>query len=240
MYSPIRASILRRTFHLRYQEGEGTCFTIDYKGKRYVITARHIVEAIHDDDIVLIAQEGDWRTLPVQLVGHGAEDIDITVLAPQVQFGGSSSLGLTAKGILYAEDIYFLGFPFSLSIDAMSVPENGGFPLPLVKKAVLSGNHVKNHPILLDGHNNPGFSGGPAVRGWTNNQQVVIGVISGYQALTQHVRDKDDKETSYTYTLNTGIIRVHDIKHALALIEKNPIGLPIPATSSLKNPSQSG
>ena len=222
----VTTNILQRTFNIRYDGQMGTCFTIDVEGKRYLITARHVVESIRDNAIVAISHNRTWHPWRVQLVGHGPEDIDVTALAPQELFGASHPLSLTTAGLTLAEDVFFLGFPFGLRMEVQT-ELNAGFPLPLVKRASVSALGLGDEPVLLDGHNNSGFSGGPVVRRWNNDQQTVIGVVSGYHTYASKVRDANGNETSFTYDTNTGIIITHDIKHALALIEENPIGIPV-------------
>ena len=162
----------------------------------------------------------------LRLVGHGAGDVDVTALAPQTLFGASHPLRTTTAGLTLAEDIYFLGFPYGLSME-VKTELNEGFPLPLVKKAVVSALGLEDAPMFLDGHNNIGFSGGPVARRGTEKEQTVIGVVSGYRYDRHKVRDENGNETSYTYDTNTGIVIAHDIRHALALIAKNPIGIPV-------------
>ena len=222
----VTTNILQRTFFLRYKGQAGTCFTIDHQGRRYLITARHVVDTIRGDAVVDISHNRTWKQLRVRLVGHGAGDIDVTALAPQTLFGASHPLRLTMAGLVLAEDVYFLGFPFGL-IGEVKTALNAGFPFPLVKKAIVSAVGFNDAPTFLDGHNNVGFSGGPVVRRWLNKEQTVIGVVSGYRYDRQKVRDKYGNETPFTYDTNTGIILVHDIKHALTLIERNPIGIPV-------------
>ena len=82
-------------------------------------------------------------------------------------------------------------------------------------------------PLLLDGHNNVGFSGGPVARRGTKEEQTVIGVVSGYRFDRQKVRDGDGNETSHTYDTNTGIVIAHDIRHALEIIAANPVGIAV-------------
>ena len=148
----------------------------------------------------------------------------MTALAPQELFGASHPLRVTTAGLVLAEDVYFLGFPYGLTM-AVKTDLNAGFPLPLVKKGVVLALGLEDGPILLDGHNNPGFSGGPVARRGTKVEQTVIGVVSGYQYVRQNVLDEHGNETPLTYDTNTGIIVAHDIRHALAIIETNPIGI---------------
>ncbi len=170
----IFTNILQRTFHIRHNGCTGTCFTIDIEDKRYLITARHVVDAIHSEDIVEISHKEGWLRIPVRLVGHGKGDIDVTARAPQILFGVTHPLILSMDGVMLAEDLYFLGFPYGLETKGNV---NSDFPLPLVKRATLSSVQA-GEPMLLDGHNNFGFSGGPVARRGTEGEQTLIGVIS--------------------------------------------------------------
>ena len=49
-------------------------------------------------------------------------------------------------------------------------------------------------------------------------------MVSGYRYDRHNVLDEHGNETTNTYDTNTGIIVAHDIRHALAIIERNPIG----------------
>ena len=179
----VTANILQRTFRIRYNGNTGTCFTIDVQGRRYLVTAKHVVDSIRDDAVVDISHNKGWLALRVRLVGHGAGDIDVTALAPQELFGGSHPLRVTTKGLVLAEDIYFLGFPYGLGME-VKTDFNAGFPLPLVKKAVVSALGLEDGPMLLDGNNNAGFSGGPGCSSWDqrgqrNNFSVISGSVVG-------------------------------------------------------------
>lgn len=222
----VTTNILQRTFHIAYGEDAGTCFTIDVQGRRYLVTARHVVESIRDYATVEIERDGSWLPLGVHLVGHGEGDIDVTVLAPTTLFGPAHALKLTIANLMFAEDVYFLGFPYGLGMD-VNTQFNAGFPLPMIKKAVVSAVGFEEGRLFLDGHNNVGFSGGPIARRGTKDEQIVIGIMSAYRAERQNVLDENGKETSLTYDTNTGIIVVHDIRHALEIIDTNPIGLPV-------------
>jgi hypothetical protein len=82
-----------------------------------------------------------------------------------------------------SQDAYFLGYPYGLHAEGGSL--NAHFPLAIVKKACLSMFALGGPDayILLDGHNNPGFSGGPVVFA-PNGQGAptnVAAVVSGYK-----------------------------------------------------------
>lgn len=219
----VTANILQRTFRIHHEGNTGTCFTIDVEGRRYLITAKHVVESIGDEAVVEISHESGWLRVPVRLIGHGAGEIDVTALAPRELFGAAHALSLTTARLVLAEDVYFLGFPYGLGMEVMTAL-NAGFPLPLVKKAVVSSLGLGDRPLLLDGHNNAGFSGGPVARRGTKEGQTVIGVVSGYRFDRHRVRDEQGNETPHTYDTNTGIVIAHDIRHALEIIRANPAG----------------
>lgn len=219
----VTANILQRTFHIRHDGQTGTCFTIEVESKSYLITASHVVKSIKDTATVEISHKQNWLPLGVKLVGHCEGDIDIAALAPQGLFGASHPLKLTTAGLTLTEDVYFLGFPFGMSMEGTDL--NAGFPLPLAKKAAVLALGLGDRPLLLDGHNNRGFSGGPVARRGTKEGQSVIGVISGYHDEPRNVLDEYGNETQFTYFANTGIVIAHDIRHALAMIQSNPIGI---------------
>jgi hypothetical protein len=219
----ITTNILRRTFQLSFGECQGTCFTIDYDNRQYIVTARHIVEPITDFATIRIKHEKIWKDCPVNLVGHGEGEVDISVLAAPIQISPAYLLPPTSA-MVFGQDVYFLGFPYGWNSEVGELNQN--FPLPLIKKAIMSGMDLNSQRFLLDGHNNPGFSGGPVVfseLGKPGAQLSVAGVISGYRFRNEPVY-LEGKRTPLEFKYNTGIILVYGIKHAIDLISENPIG----------------
>ena len=221
----VTTNILQRTFYIRYAGDSGTCFTADVDDKRYLVTARHIVQGIGNSDHVDIMHNAKWVSIPVRLVGHGQGDVDISVLAPSLLFGAPHPLSFTAAGLTVSEDVYFLGFPFGLTADSAEL--NSRLPFPLVKRAIVSAIDAPNGLILLDGHNNPGFSGGPVVRSSrvAADPPIVIGVVSGYKRTQQRVLDLSGAKGPYTYDTNTGIVVAHYSKFLIDIARANPIGI---------------
>ena len=221
----VTRSILERTFRMRHGDQSGTCFTVNVEGRRYLVTARHLVRTIDPCGVVEVQHSGKWMPVAVQLVGHGEGELDVSVLAPQYLFGASHAVGLTTAQLQLAEEVFFLGYPYGLWFDMGKV--NEGFPLPLVKRAVVSAMFAADGWMLLDGHNNPGFSGGPVVRRWDGRHQIVIGVISGYRSEKLPVLDDAGNPGPYRYAMNTGIVVVYDARLVRRLIDANPIGLEV-------------
>lgn len=126
--------------------------------------------------------------------------------------------GISTDGIftLPAMEVFFFGFPLG-----NLGQEIFGMKLPLVKKAIISGwiSHNGIDLLLLDGHNNLGFSGGPVVAYDTATKKIcVIGVISGY--IPEPIDVKQKKET-FSVNANSGIIICCDRRYIEEIFTAN-------------------
>ena len=125
---------------------------------------------------------------------------------------------------MIGQDIRFLGFPYGMGSEMGDL--NRDFPIPLVKQGIMSGVDPEKN-LLLDGHNNPGFSGGPVVcQSEQGNNLAVIGIISGYHNEPKSIYLEENK-TPLQYYDNTGIVIAVPISHVLDLIGQSPIGFSI-------------
>ena len=234
----VTSNILQRTFRILYEKLCGTCFTIDFENRQYIVTARHLVESIVDHSTVKIMHDRIWKPLTVKLVGHSDGDVDVSVLAADSNNFGTAPLdvlGADNIDLILSQDVYFLGFPAGIRSETLSI--NQDYPLPFVKKAIVSMLGNKD-TILLDGHNNRGFSGGPVVfhPRSNSNDLAVAGVVSGYHFQEEPVyQNQEQKESPIGfYEHNIGIIVAYNIKHALDLIRQNPIGVEL-KTGNVEN-----
>jgi len=217
----ITANVIHRVLWLRCGVDIGTAFALDVDSKQYLVTAKHILAGAPSLVNVDVFSNGNWIDLPVTLVGHAATDIDISVLATNRRLTPSElPLEPSSAGAVYGQEVFFLGFPYGIVGKYLLGPQ--GYPLPLVKRATLSLFH--GDVWLLDGHNNPGFSGGPVVFVPLGAKDFkVAGVISGFQAVDEPVL-AGGQPTPLVYRYNTGIIVCHMIEHAVGLIKANSIG----------------
>ncbi len=225
----ITSNVFHRVFQIRTETGTATAFTIDHNERQYVVTAKHVAMGNQATSGLQIYHEAQWKFLEAELVGHADGEIDISVLAPSIQISPTLELPATTHGIVFGQDLYFLGFPYGLKTEVG--PLNRQFPLPLVKKGILSallpptdGAEI----LLIDGHNNHGFSGGPVVysQAGANPQYKVAGVISGYRSHAEPIFHAE-QQTPLMYHANTGIVVAYSIRHAIDLIDSNPIGVPV-------------
>jgi len=220
-YEMITANVIHRVFRIRFGKSEGTAFTIEVGQREYLVTARHMVEPIQDSAEIEVFSNGIWTPLRVNLVGHAPDDADVSVVAASRQLTPLNlPMEATHEGLTYGQDVYFLGFPYGFLGKYILGPE--GYPLPFVKKATLS--LFDGKVFFLDGHNNPGFSGGPVVfaKPFTHEYKVAA-VISGYRAVQEPVY-AGSQPSNLMYLDNTGIIVSHTIYAAMEMIRANPIG----------------
>lgn len=99
--------------------------------------------------------------------------------------------------------------------------------MPLVKKGIVSSFLFENprKVLLLDGHNNPGFSGGPVIyRNAYDNSLRIAAIISSFRYEIINAEHQNNV-TDIQIKTNTGIIISYGIEAAIELIKANPIGL---------------
>ena len=217
-------NVYQRTFKLVCDDSQGACFTVDHDCRQYIVTAKHLVNSITNSTTIKIRRKDSWIDCPVNLVGHGKELIDISVLAADCQLSPTHPLPTNYDVITLGQDVYFLGFPYGLDTNIGEL--NRSFPVPFIKKAIFSARDTKLGVLYLDGQSNPGFSGGPVV--FSNGQNpakslYVAGVIS--QRVNESVPvHREGNATCFESKCNAGIILAFEIKHAIRLIDENPIG----------------
>ena len=229
----ITANVIHRTFHIRSGNSSGTAFAIDRNAKQYLVTARHVVEDMASRDIVDIYHEQRWKSVNVDVVGIGADNIDVAVLACAIQLAPSLQLEASTDGLVYGQLVYFLGFPFGWvgGLERLNL----NFPMPFVKAGVFSATDEAESLIFIDGHGNPGFSGGPVVfrpDGRPSGDLQVAGIVSNAPTpLLAPVVSKDRSpildqkgEPIAFFGENQGFVVAYEIKHATNLIDANPSG----------------
>lgn len=228
----ITVNVIQRVFHIKWEMYAGTAFTVDVDQRQYLITARHVVSTKDDETPIDIFHDAQWKRMRVRIIHLLQEDVDIVVLAPSFQISPTLPLEPTAGGLILGQEVFFLGFPYGLFADSGLL--NRQFPFPFVKRGTLSAFDPKVGYIFIDGHNNPGFSGGPIVFRLQNTKNFrVAGVVSGYRFEEEPILSRNsNQDTNFYYQYNTGIALGWDIKFAIDAIKTNPIGFPLSGSSS--------
>jgi hypothetical protein len=186
----VTSNVFERVLRVRVKAGTkhqatATAFTLDVDGHEYLITAKHVVQGLKDEDRVDVFMNDDWSPLSVKIF-RCEDPIDIAVLVPPHQLTVNFDLPFEKSSFVFGQDAFFLGFPYGIQSSGQGV--NGPYPLAIIKRGTISGSVVidaskKAVMILLDGYNNPGFSGGPIVYRDLNQSSYVmdlIGVVSGF------------------------------------------------------------
>lgn len=229
----ITKAIYKRVFHIKNGNATGTCFAIEKDHQQYVVTARHVVDGLKSGDSIQIYHENSWKGLQIKEIRRATGQIDVSIFSINIQLCSADDLDYTSDGLIVSQETYFLGFPYAQSWPSQDL--NNNFPFPLVKKATISA--IVNDPIsgslvILDGHNNPGFSGGPVAfihggdlaYGRVSNYRFrICSIISAYNYNRLPVY-QNDNETDFYIKENTGIIISFNIKSAIDLIGNNNFG----------------
>ena len=211
----VPAEVWERTFQLWPSSAvSGVCFAIDVDGRQYAATAAHVVAGVAPDELTV------WRNDRRESFGASriwtAAAADVAVISLGRQLAPPHlTLPLTRNGMVYGQEVYFLGFPFGMR---WPVQLHQGQPIPLVKHAVVSGEaeFERGHRVLLlDGHNNPGFSGGPVVAAPGGRGKVqALGIVSGFRSIASPVTDSSGAALG-TVLANTGLMVVEPIEVAI-------------------------
>jgi hypothetical protein len=223
------SNVLYRVLRLRTPASTGSAFTIEIDGSQYLITARHLLEGFGNEGEVELWIEGRWSRMRARAIYPAEETVDIAALdlgrVVTVTFPVEPSSG----GLTLGQQVYFLGYPYGLGgTGAAPVPKGFG-EVPFLKSGIVSAVDDRDPEasvLYLDGHNNPGFSGGPIVF-WhaASGSFRVAGVVRGYRNEALPVLKKksldDPQAKAYNdlYTrANSGIVIGYDIRHIVEAI----------------------
>ena len=215
--------IAYRTFHISYADGEGTAFSFDRNNKQYLITAKHVIKDFPVFDNIEIFHDGYWKSVGAKLVGHSSVDVSVLALDVLVTNPGYI-LEPAIGGWFIGQEAFFVGFPLGLTAPGVE----SLFPTPLLKRATISGiaGSESSSAYYLDALNNKGFSGAPVyLKVPAEDKFKVALIVASYTATVEPVYDKDGNETEYVTWQNSGIMAAFNIKHAIEIIDANPIGV---------------
>lgn len=223
----VTGEILQRVFFIKYLNNTGTCFLISVDSSDYLVTAKHLFSnstPIKSPVEIEIFRNDGWVKFTPNLLFHGNPQIDIAVLDLKTNDQKQSLFDIGSKNYYLSQESFFIGFPFGLKMDDKEGNINAGYPLPFVKKGIISSfmtDSAKVTQIFLDGHNNPGFSGGPVVitnSGTDNKHKMrIIGVVSAYLTDEKIVKTPlgDFKNQE-----NSGIVLSYAIDHVFEIIKR--------------------
>jgi hypothetical protein len=235
-------SALSRTFRVASKFGTGTIFNIDVDGREYWVTAAHILTGAKGKPYGRIAE----KTIELKLLNPGGtgrqwfpvkftvlqpvDDVDVVALIPPsliLSTVKNASPPATSAGFLLGGACEFLGYALDGGWRA-KMDTGGTFWMPFIKHCTVSGMDTDSRMLILDGINNPGFSGGPVILG-TGEALQFAAVISGYYLEpTEVIRGGGVRRAPNApkdiVNANSGFILAYDISHAVDAIKKSPTG----------------
>jgi trypsin-like peptidase len=246
---PTSTALMRMT-RVESRFGRGSAFSMDVDGREYWITAKHILTgarhppygSISDASATLRLLRMDtldenWTPVTFSVIDPG-NNIDIVVLVPPNPLLPQNASTLEAEtNVMVGADCTFLGFPEGTGGTWAASFDNGQshYLMPYVKHCFVSAIPSGLNLFVLDGWNNPGFSGGPVLY-HTGAEQKIMAVISGYVTEPAEVipslatnKPSGPKKTASArkkekVDVNTGFIIAYALTPAIEAIRKNPIG----------------
>jgi S1-C subfamily serine protease len=225
----IPGNVMSRVYEIRVPGGTATSFILEDGDKQYIFTANHVVEALGDHAKIEFMSDGKWVSLDVRILHGDTKCEDVAVLIPDQKEPLLKTDPLPQTNNFYmGQEAYFLGYPYGLVMQAKTVHLSAALVKHAYISAVVScpdinpGTPVDKHVILLDGFNNPGFSGGPVVSKDLNDPNrpfKVIGIISGFRFENIPVSVNGQNAPGASVQSNTGIIVAVGVDRAFALID---------------------
>jgi S1-C subfamily serine protease len=237
--SPVRAQdavpveILNRTLLIKVGNTFGTAFVIDYEGKLYIVTARHVVAGLPEMKATIqIQRSNQWLNInTVRTLFPKSKDVDIAVFETDEKVAQPFQIKSTElSGVTMGQPVWFLGYPYGLgSHFGTSELKKGEVPLiasgvaPFIKRGTMSaidGSKPDAVVLYIDGFNNPGFSGGPIVY-WDFGKRGygIVGVVQGYR-LDNAKTVVNGQQVDSDVLVNSGILIGYSIDHAIQAIKQ--------------------
>lgn len=225
----VTANVLNRVVQVRSPADSCSAFTIEVENKQYLVTARHCLKGPNDASGLEVLQGSIWKPIDGPAYFPSNTDVDIAAIALPERLTVVFELLPISDGIVMGQQVYFLGFPSGLSTKWTSPNASEISEVAFIKAGILSAMDSRNPQavvLYVDGHNNPGFSGGPIVFRPSPNLPVrVAAVVKGFKGEgTPVVKRKslDDPnapahEDLYTRA-NAGIIVGYSIGHIVEAI----------------------
>lgn len=222
-------NVIYRVLRIKTATDTGSAFTIEVDGKQYLITARHLLEGFGSEGEVDLWMEERWSRVHARAIYPAKEAVDIAALDLDRPVTVTFPLEPSAGGLTLGQQVYFLGYPYGMGTQGPAPPGFG--EIPFLKSGIISaidGRDPEANLLYLDGHNNPGFSGGPIVFWHSESRRFrVAGVVRGYRNEALPVLKKknlsDPRARAYNdlYTrANSGIVIGYDIRHIVDAIRR--------------------
>ena len=229
------ASMLENTFCICQGNQVGTAFAIQSENQRYLVTARHVLP--DSTAPIYVMRNDNWELLSIGRAYHHPGSADVAVIPLRTPLVPNDTLTPSAHNVMMGQDVLIAGFPFGWTHPQTDL--NDGYPLPFIKGAILSTimREEGSNVVLLDGHNNKGFSGGPIIAEDLSFPSTpptlrIIGVVSTFTSEILPHPDELSKPLDppskhciphdHVHLTNSGFFIGYEIQHALEVIQNIP------------------
>jgi hypothetical protein len=176
----LNSSHIGTCVQVRTAAGIGTCFFRKSGLHGAFLSAAHVFKNVQAGENVYFREAETWAPFVIKEISTNADGHDVCAFTLENFFWETEDADLRAIGLFPGDPVRFLGFPHQL---VNTYPSESGFATPLTRHAHLSGAIVHDGKLLtvLDGFNNPGYSGGPVYGDLGDHTPILMGVISGYR-----------------------------------------------------------
>lgn len=222
-------------FYFIYKDKAATGTFCSYKGKTFFVTAAHTfdevnasgnrVRSLKNGSNLKAALDINGKPPYTSIEGKVYFDPDMNVDAAVIQMDLINDSGMRTslesdQAISVGQDVIFLGFPLNI----VTVFE--GKRLALTKHAILSQfiDAGEGFLYLFDGHNNPGFSGGPVIKKNLDGSLSMVAIINAYfhDPLKGQATYKNEK-VDFDINTNSGIIIATPVTRITKIIDDNKL-----------------
>lgn len=204
-----------------FGDSSGSGFRINYNGKDYIITARHVV---YNKNVLLsdlwiksrnyFGNDTDGYSAKINLSTENVltfNDLDIVVIKLDTQFNyeiESVGTGISIasiedtsnfESILIGANIFLVGFPSSLTVDDFYDVDR-----PLLRTGIVAGKNMSNNTFVVDSVAYYGVSGGPIVQIDIERNIKIVGIISRFVPFITEWRNKHESSISRQDFFNSG------------------------------------
>src|ERR1035438_1459190 len=217
----VPTEILDRTILIKVGNVQGTAFSVDYLGKLYLITARHVAAGLPEVKATIqVWQSEQWKDYQtVRTLFPSSSAVDIAVFETTENVSQPFKVSSTSGAQTMGQQVWFLGYPWEIASRF-----SNGARAPFIKRGTMSAVDATNPDaviIYIDGFNNPGFSGGPVVY-WDFKKQAygLLGVVKGYKFDTAKAVI-NGAQVDTQILVNSGILVAYSIDHAMKAIEES-------------------
>ncbi|SCZ00515.1 S1 family peptidase [Flavobacterium caeni] len=219
----------------------GSGFILSFKGKEYIITAKHVLfdgERLRCDSLLITSQNhlgeiDDAKTVvidemsEIKIVKSHDSDIAAIFLEDENHFRveqeGKNIISIQEDNIDKLEDIrianniLLIGFPTSLIIEGARFFDVNR---PLLRKGIVAGINSKDNTFIIDCPVFYGNSGGPVVEYKENGEIKLIGIVSKYIPFVTEWRNNRESAFSRQEFSNSGYAVCVPIDEILTLLSK--------------------